>query len=159
MGVGDRTLKNHFPVPSSLKAFRLTSNNASFFACLLCGPVEDVLAASTGHSECKDPTAKSSHVCPRCPLHNPPCLGLIICTAACLGLFPFPFARVFPKRSASPAAPKAQQDRSQQPGRADDIPTAFPGKHLVNWNESNSKGRWSQAYSTHRGFFKMCQFI
>lgn len=110
----------------------------------------------------KIPQQNLATLAPGVPCRAVPWLGPItpsVCTAACLGLLPFPFAGVFPKRSASPAAPKAQQEPSQQPGRDDDIPTAFPGKHFVNWNESNSKGHWSQAYSTYRGFFKLRQFI
>jgi len=63
-----------------------------------------------------------------------------VCTAARLGLFPLPFTSAFPGQTASHPAPTAQQERSQQPTRDDDIPTALPGKHFMGWNESNSKG-------------------
>lgn len=81
------------------------------------------------------------------------------CTAACLGFFPSLFSSAFPRQAASHPEPKAQQELSQQPARDDDIPTAFPGKHFMGWNENNSKGHQSQACSTYRGFSKMCQFI
>lgn len=80
-------------------------------------------------------------------------------SAACSGLFPFPFASAFPGQISSVPVPQAQQELSQQPARADDIPTAFPGKHFMGWNESNSKEHRSQACSVYRGFSKMCQFI
>lgn len=82
-----------------------------------------------------------------------------VCTAACLGLFPSLFSSAFPRQAASHPEPKSQQELSQQPGRDDDIPTAFPGKHFMGRNESNSKGHQSQACSMYRGFSKMCQFI
>lgn len=82
-----------------------------------------------------------------------------VCTAACLGLFPSLFSSAFLRQAASHPEPKSQQELSQQPARDDDIPTAFPGKHFMGWNESNSKGHQSQACSIYRGFSKMCQFI